>query len=289
MIDEWVGGIGDRKVLCIDTNKIFSCPEAAAYSLNFNSPGEKIIGITHEDITINCNHYTKSMINGMRFEWYNQYLKDTGVEDFYVPPEIISIPKPDSNRKRSLKNKQGPKKFYDDVRKIYRALKKTYLVNPAIIGMTLSIPSFLKAIGIERESSAAFSKHFNLYREVYENLFKAEFSVVYSPTCGKDILAIKLNEFKNIGSNENVDSDWDISKYFSTHHDAQSAYTRGKRNVSKPVIRIEDNQIFGSITTAARMTGVEKTKIIWCCEGDIPFCKKWAIRYTFRYAKFLEE
>jgi hypothetical protein len=289
MENEWVGGIGDRRVLCIDTNRIFSCPESAAYSLNFNSPGEKVVSIKQEDITINCNHYTKSMINGMRFEWYNQYLKDTGIADFYIPPEVVVVPRPDSNRERSLKNKQGPKRYYDDVRKIYRAVKKTYLANPAIMGVFMSIPSFLKAIGIERSSYAAFSKHFSLYKDVYADLFKAEFSKMYSPRSDREVLSIKLNDFKNIGSNPNVDSDWDIVKYFTVHHDSKSAYMRGKRNMSKPVVRLEDNQVFGSVTTASKMIGIEKVKIIWCCEGDIPFCKKWAIRYTFRYAKFSEE
>jgi hypothetical protein len=153
----------------------------------------------------------------------------------------------------------------------------------------MSIPAFLSAIGIDRKSSAAFSKHFNQYRKVYEELFQAEFSRLYSSKSGKEVLAIKLNKFKNIGTNENVDSDWDIVKYFSRHHDPESAYDRGKRNVSKPVIRIEDGQVFGSLTTASRMTGIEKHKILWCCEGDIPFCKKWAIRNTFKYVRFLED
>jgi hypothetical protein len=230
-MSEWVGGIGDRRVICIDTDKVFSCPESAAYALNFFSPGEKVVSIKESDITINCNRYSKIMINGMKFEWYNQYLLENGKEDSYSP-EIVEIKRPISNRSLSSKHRQGPKRYYDDVRKIYRAVKKTYLVNPSIIGVSMSIPAFLSAIGIDRKSSAAFSKHFNQYRKVYEELFQAEFSRLYSSKSGKEVLAIKLNKFKNIGTNENVDSDWDIVKYFSRHHDPESAYDRGNRGWS---------------------------------------------------------
>jgi hypothetical protein len=98
-----------------------------------------------------------------------------------------------------------------------------------------------------------------------------------------------LNEFKNIGVNPDVDADWDIVKYFSRHDDPESSYLKGNRNVSHPIIRIEDQRVFGSITTASRMTGIEKPKIVWCCEGDIPYCKKWASRFTFRYVRFIED
>jgi hypothetical protein len=289
MENNWIGGIGDRRVISVDTRKIFSCPEAVAYSINFNDPNQKEVSIKEEDIIVNCNRYSKTIFNGLKFEWYNQFLLDNNLKDFSSPAEFVKIVIPESNRTRAINSGQGPKKYYDDVRKIYRAIKKTYLINPAIIGISFTIPRFLEVIGIEKKSSAAFSKHFRIYEEEYINLFKAEFSTQFSKKAKREILSIKLNEFKNIGTNPDVDADWDIIRYFSRHDDAESAYLKGKRNVSHPVIRIEDQRIFGSISTAARMTSIEKQKIVWCCEGDIPYCKKWASRFTFRYVKFIQE
>jgi hypothetical protein len=132
------------------------------------------------------------------------------------------------------------------------------------------------------------SKHFKNYEEVYKELFGIELSSAFSPRSNKDVLAIKLNKFTNIGINENPDNDWDILRYFSKHHDEESSYMRGKHKVSIPVIRMEDGRIFGSVHTAERLCGIERSKILFCCEGDIPYCKKYASKNTFRYVDFVE-
>jgi hypothetical protein len=286
---DWIGGIGDRRVICMNTMKVYSCPEGAAYSLNFFNPDQKFQGVKSSDIVTNCNRFIKSIFNGMSFEWYNQYLKDTGSEDIQSKPERIKMKYPESKREFTLKNRQGPKRFYADVRKVYRAIKKTYMINPAIIGFTFSIPAFLSAIGIDRLSSASMSKHFKNHIDIYKTLFGMELSTTYSPKSSKDVLSIKLNKFTNIGINENPDNDWDIQRYFSKHHDEESSYMKGKKRVSVPVIRLEDSRVFGALHTAERLCGVERSKIVFCCEGDIPYCKKYASKYTFRYVDFVED
>ena len=287
---DWIGGIGDVRVLCIDTMKIYSCPESCAYSINTrNDAGEKGNSVTPSDIKTNCNKFVKSIFNGMRFEWYNQYLIDTEIDDFYKPPEVIEIHMKEYPRYKASKNGQGPKKFYSDVRKIYRAIKKTYQVNPEIIGITLTIPDFLRIIGIERESYGSMTKHFLGHKEIYESLFDAEFSTFPSLRCSKDITSIKLNKFTNIGINKDVDQDWDIQRYFSTHHDSESSYMKGKIGSSKPIIRLEDKRVFGSIATASRLSGIDEPRIVWCCEGDIDHCIKAGMAQTFRYVKIIIE
>ena len=156
----------------------------------------------------------------------------------------------------------------------------------SIIGVAFPIPRFLEVIGIERSSSAAFSRHCKIHKSTYEDLFGVEYSTMYSPTSDKEVMSIKLTKFKNIGTNPNVDQDFEILRYFSKHHDQKSSYMRGISNNSIPVVRIEDGQLFGSITTASKLIGIEKAKILWCCNGDIPYCKKWSTKHTFRYARF---
>lgn len=285
-MSEWIGGINDRRVLHIDTMKIYSCPEATAYALNFSGEAEYGHSIRINDIVVNCNHYIKSIHNGMKFEWYNQYLLDTGVSDFSTEPEYVSVEKPYSNYRKAADKRMGAKNFYRTVRKVYRAVKKAYLKDKDIVGTTFSIPRFIEMIGLS--PNPAYTKHFKNHKQAYKDLFDLEFSTMYSANSGKEITAIRLNKFTNIGEGEDVDRDWDIIRYFSTHHDEESKYMNG-RSDGIPIIRLEDNRIFASLVTASEITGVGKSMITWCCKGDIPYCKKWADRFTFRYVKFIDK
>ncbi len=288
-MSDWIGGIGDRRVICTTTMKIYSSPEGASYALNFDNPNNRETSVRVEDIVTCCNRFVKTIFNGSSFEWYNQYLKDNNLKDFQEKPEILLVDKPKTSRDITVKNRMGAKRFYQDVRKVYRAVKKTYLVNPSIIGFTFAIPTFLEKIGLERESSASMSKHFKTHIDVYKHLFDIVLSTTVSPKTGREVLSIKLRKFTSIGISDNIDGDFDILRYFSKHHDPESAYMKGKRKVSTPVIRLEDNRIFGSLHTAERLCGIERAKIVFCCEGDIPYCKKWGSKNTFRYIKFNEE
>lgn len=288
-VDNWVGGIGDRRVLCVDDMKIFSCPEAAAYFYNEFDPKQRTKEHTLRvaDVLASCNRLIRTTIQNLIFEWYNQYLLDYHIADFQEKLDPIKITKPFSNMDHAKKVNSGVKNYYSDVRKIYRGIKKAYLKNPDILNVSIPLPKFLEIAGLKRASCSSFTRHFKLHFDTYYEIFGVEYGRIYYPPSRHEVMTIKMTKFKNIGTKDDVDSDLDIIKYFSKHHDQESAYMKGKRNVSKPIIRIEDGRVFGSLLSAYHITGISTSRIRWCCEGDIPYCKTYTEKYTFRYVEFI--
>ena len=287
---EWIGGIGDVRVVCVSTKKIYSCPEAAAYHQNMIEPPSYGYSITEKDIIMNCNNFVKTIVSGKTFQWYNQYLLDNKLDDFYLPPTVLPISKPLSLREELRKKKQSIAEYYGPVRIMYIAIKKAYLKNQSIIGHTFTIEQFLNLIGWEvtRGQLSATVKHFRSRKKIYEELFGMELGYFPSLKSSREVASIKLNKFTSIGTSDDIARDPSIKSYFSTYHDEISKAMTGDRSGSHPIMRISDHRIYGSISQASTSLQISADRIRWCCDGDIPYVSKWANNMEFRYVKFID-
>ncbi|KKN66950.1 hypothetical protein LCGC14_0466300 [marine sediment metagenome] len=112
------------------------------------------------------------------------------------------------------------------------------------------------------------SKHFRAWEPVYKKTVGLRLSRHHSLRARKKVFYITFDkpEFPN--------ANYDI--------EIQGSQIDGK---GRPVIRLNDAKIFGSINATAKYTGISAAYIRYCCEGDISGVKKFDFFYRFAYLR----
>jgi hypothetical protein len=143
-------------------------------------------------------------------------------------------------------------------------------------------PHYAEAgFGTWKPSARKLSNHFRRWQDVYHKLYDMEIVLIKDSKARKDVYAIVVRDIEDI-------LDINPSSYGMEGVDLNMQ--RSKRQ-GKPVIRLEDKSVFNSISEAARMTGINRDQIRYCCLGEIEKAYTvLGVGFTFRFlTEFLKE
>lgn len=276
----WIGrSTGDHRVICHNTRKVYSCPEGAAAYFK----------TTTSDVINTCERLTRTLWGtDFLLDWYAQYCSET--------PEHLRIqPSP-----RVFIEVEKPKTEFDELRNSYDKTKFLHHMAPWVFvavteffndnnlwGMVTPVAVISKIVetyvrkeidgGEEyRSSPNSFVRHLKTHELSYKRILGMKLSMIWSVKAKGNVTAVSFNKVEGMTLNDfALESTWD-----SVRLD-----TNGKE--SFPIIRMNDKLLFGSITKAAKITEMDPRKIKYCCEGDIDYADKWAVKYVFHYVKWI--
>ena len=263
----WVGRTkGDSRVICMETAKIYSCPGAAALALK----------IGRFQVEACCNILLKE-VEGKHFQWYAQYRLETPhpVE----APEIkyVEVKRPDSQW-QTIRNSRTTLHQYNSRVKFVVSNLLVIIDKNIYEGDFLSCKELIELI---KELNPDFSmtprsmaQHLHAHQKTYERVIKMEFGKKWSKNDHREVTAVKFSKKEEM---ESIDK-WE---------DEQSYLMLG-RGKQTPILRLEDNRIFGNITAAYHVTGIRPELIRWCCYGDVNSVHRQGKSWTFRFVKFTE-
>ena len=282
MANKWVGR-GDsankdpdvrsrwNKVICMNSMKIYHCPESA--SIDLDIPVLEIKGC--------CDGYLREF-KGKVLKWYASYFE--GIDNPVLCPKIeyVTVIRPrcqrdiTDSRRITLHMYNSLVRYVSD--RMFALIDKDMYSGEDYISCSTLITLIQKFDPEFKMQARHLSQHLTNHTVTYKRILNLSFDTEWSKSARKYILTVM---FYRPDKPEIIDQ-WEdeLSKAMSG------------RGLMQPIIRLEDERIFGSMTSAHDITHIRRDVIRWCCYGDIKDVqvanhpgRKW----NFRFVKFIEE
>jgi hypothetical protein len=273
----------------MNTNRIYSSPESAAYAL----------GVSVKDIWFHCDRWTKYIKFDIKLKWYAFYLQETpkNLVVEHIKPEPIYMEKKNSLSDDLRRQGVGITQYLGNFKFYYRMIwwllgdeEKKNILSNWIPVYKLAEMMYTEALSKQYiDSSVAFkftprgvSKHLRSRFEYYKSWLNMEFQEMYDKDHKEWMLHLRIRYTEDILPPDTVSD----RGAFNSIIDPDDPYTGTITANSKPVIWLEAGHVYASISIASRVLRIPRSHIVWCCEGDIDCIVTDLVPKTFRYVKF---